>query len=125
MDRFTEALRRSTLKKFERMARTALYFKDPADDAPVQIRVIITDRFQTLGDLKGTNFNYAEVLDNTPRIEMLLDEVEPKRNFFISVEKDLVYQIDTVQPPEDITVTANVLRVPTEKLRNFPYPERA
>jgi len=124
MDRFTEALRRSTRKKFERMARTAFYFKDPAD-APVEIRVIITDRFQSLGDLKGTNFNYAEVLDNTPRIEMLLSEVKPSRNFYISVEKDLVYQIDTVQPPEDITVTANVLRVPAEKLRNFPYPERA
>ena len=122
MDRFTAALRRSTRQKFNHMARDAFYLKD-ATSTPVPIRVIVTDRFQALGDLKGTNFNYAEVLDNTPRVEMMLEEIDPKRGFCISIEKGLVYRIDTVQPPEDITVTANVARLPVEQTRNFPFPE--
>ena len=122
MDRFTAALRRSTRKKFDLMGRAAFYLKD-ATSTPIPIRVIVTDRFQALGDLKGTNFNYAETLDNTPRIEMLTEEIDPKRTFCISIEKGVVYRIDTVQPPEDITVTANVARLPVEQTRNFPFPE--
>lgn len=121
MDRFTKALRKSTERKFAHMGRTALYFKDPALEA-ITVHVIVTDRFQALGDLKGTNFNYAEVLDNTPRIEFLASEVQPSRNYFISIEPGVAYQIDTVQPPEDITVTANVIRLGPEKMKNFPFP---
>lgn len=122
MDRFTTALRRATRQKFVHMARTALYFTDPAASNPRTVRVLVTDRFQALGDLKGTNFNYAEIEDNTPRIEFLLDEIDPVRNAYVSIERGTIYQIDTVLPPEDITVTANVLRLGADKTRNFPIP---
>lgn len=122
MDRFTAALRRSTQQKFRHMGRTALYFTDPAAPNPRTIKVLITDRFQALGDLKGTNFNYAEIEDNTPRIEFLTDEIEPAKSAYVSVERGVAYQIDTVLPPEDITVTANVVRMRADKARNFPVP---
>lgn len=122
MDRFTAALRRSTQQKFSHMGRTALYFTEPAAPNPRTIRVLVTDRFQALGDLKGTNFNYAEIEDNTPRIEFLVDEIEPVRGAYVSIERGVAYQIDSVLAPEDITVTANVVRLDANKVRNFPLP---
>ena len=125
MDRFTAALRRATRQKFQHMARFAYYFTDPAAPNPQMIRVIVTDRHVSVGDLKGTNFNYAEVDVDSPRIEFLREEVEPARKGFVSIEAGLAYEIDSTLPAEDITVTAKVVRLKAEKVRNFPYPQVA
>lgn len=122
MSRFAAALDRSTRLKFRHMADVALYFVDPAAANPLRIQVCITDRFLQVGDLKGTNFNYAEIETDSPTIEFLRDEVDPQRNAYISVKPGLAYQIDTLMPTEGITVSARVLRLDAGKLRNFPVP---
>lgn len=124
MNRFAAALDRSTRVKFRHMADVALYFVDPAAANPNPIQVCITDRFLQVGDLKGTNFNYAEIETDSPTIEFLREQVDPQPNAFISVKPGLAYQIDTLMPTEGITITARVLRLPTSKLRNFPVPDQ-
>ena len=123
MSRFAAALERSIRQKFRHMADVALYFVDPAAANPKFIHVCITDRFLMVGDLKGTNFNYAEIEVESPTIEFLREQVDPVANAYVSVKPGLVYQIDTVLPPEGISVTARALRVPAAKLRNFPTPD--
>ncbi len=124
MSRFVAALERATRHKFRHMAEVALYFVDPAAANPTFIQVCITDRFLMVGDIKGTNFNYAEIEAESPTIEFLREQIEPVANAYVSVRPGLVYQIDTMLPTEGITVTARALRIPASKLRNFPVPEQ-
>lgn len=123
MDKFEAALQRSMKQKFDHMGRTALYFTNPAASNPKKIKVIVTDRFTAAGDMKGTSFNYAEIEEVAPTIEFLRSEVEPARNAYVSITKDLGYRIDVSKPSEEITVTAKAVRLRPEELRNFPIPE--
>lgn len=123
MSRFAAALDRATRQKFRHMADTALYFTDPAAANPLFVQVCITDRFLMVGDLKGTNFNYAEIEAESPIIEFLIEQVDPVQNAYVSVRPGLAYQIDTVLPTEGICRTVRAARVPTSKLRNFPVPD--
>lgn len=125
MQRFMVAQRRATRQKFDRLGRIALYYADPAAMNPRIIRVCITDRFTTAGDQKGTSLNSAEMEIETPMIEFLLDEAEPRQNSFVAVQRGLVYQIDTLLPFDDITVTGRAARLRPEKVRNYPHPSDA
>ena len=105
------------------MADVALYFVDPAAANPLFIQVCVTDRFLMVGDLKGTNFNYAEMEAESPIIEFLIEQVDPVQNAYVSVKPGLAYQLDTLLPVEGLVRSARALRVPTSKLRNFPVPD--
>ncbi len=105
------------------MADVALYFVDPAAANPLFIQVCITDRFLMLGDMKGTNFNYAEMEAESPIIEFLIEQVDPVQNAYVSVKPGIAYQLDTLLPIEGLVRSARALRVPTSKLRNFPVPQ--
>jgi hypothetical protein len=122
MDRFMAAQRRATKTKFDRMGRIAFYYSDPAAVNPRIVRVCITDRFTKAGDQKGTSFGSAEMEIESPNIEFLIEQVQPRVNGFVSVQRGLVYQIDAILPTEDITVTGRAFRVKPDKLRNFPAP---
>ena len=122
MDRFTTALRRATRQKFVHMARTALYFTDPAAPNPRTVRVLVTDRFQALGDLKGTNFNYAEIEAISPKAIFMLSEVTPDRGYIISLEPGVAYRIDHTHEPDDITQKADIIKLAADKTVGFPVP---
>lgn len=122
MDRFMAAQRRATRTKFDHMGRIALYYADPAAMNPRIIRVCPTDRFTTAGDQKGTSQNAAEVEIESPMIEFLLDEIMPKQGSFVALQQGLVYQIETLLPFDDITITGRAVRLRQEKLANYPVP---
>jgi hypothetical protein len=110
---------------FDRMAVAALCFADPAAPNPTPVRVIVTDFSRNVGDLKGTNFNYAELRTNTPQVEFLISEIEPYRQMFVSVEPGVAYQVDTIEAASGLTVVANVIRLKKEKTTLFPVPQVA
>lgn len=116
------AQRRATRKKFDHMGRTALYYADPAAMNPRIIRVCITDRFTTVGDQKGTSYNSAELEVETPMVEFLLEQLQPRQGAFVAVQRGLVYQIDTLLPFDDISVTGRAVRIRPDKLHNYPVP---
>jgi hypothetical protein len=108
------------------MSVPALYFMPPYDEVLTLVQdctVRVHDHMQALGDLKGTNFNYAEVEDDSPKIVFLRDEIAPKRGMVISVSNGVAYQVDTVKPPNGITITANVSRMAAKDAVGFPVPE--
>lgn len=94
----------------------------PATPTLINVTVRIHEKFQALGDLKGTSFHYAEVEDNTPRIVFLRSEITPQRNMIVSVEAGRAYRVDHVLPPDDITVTAKIVRLRAEDTVGLPVP---
>lgn len=102
----------------------AFYFADPSAGDPKRITVRVHEKWVALGDLKGTNFNYAETESIAPRIVFLLSEVDPVRGAYVSIEPGLAYRIDNPSPPDDITVTATVIKVSAEDTEGFPFPEQ-
>ncbi|MFC3724401.1 hypothetical protein [Neoaquamicrobium sediminum] len=107
------------------MSVPALYFASPyvPGDTPVtEISVRVHDTPIVLGDLKGTNFNYAEIEDNSPRIIFLRSEVEPARGMIVSVEPGVAYRVDTNRAPNDITTTSRVVRLTKDEAAGLPVP---
>lgn len=123
----------ASFRDIKRRARrdVQLHLRVPAlylasiDAVPVQCFVRVHTKFQALGDMKGTNFNYAEREDITPRIIIWREEIpQPVRNAIISVEAGEAYHIDNTQPPDDLTITAMVTQLDNEdpKLADLPIP---
>ena len=110
-------------KLHERMSTPAIYLPAAGSRSQISISVRVHEFWKALGDLKGTNFNYAEVEDISPRIVFLLSEVAPKRGAIVSVAPGEAYRVDLVLPHDDITVTAKVVKYTAEEAKGFPVPE--
>lgn len=125
MASFRDIKRRARTDVQNHLRVRALYIAEEGAD-PVPCFVRVHTQFQALGDMKGTNFNYAEREDITPRIILWRAEIpQPKRNAIISVEAGEAYYIDSIEPPDDLTIKAMVVRLDNEdpKLIDLPVPE--
>ena len=119
---FRDQIREARRTLHEDMSVPAMYFMEDSPDAAIAITVRIHEQWMALGDLKGTNFNYAETESITPRIIFMLSEVDPERGAIVSVEPGVAYRVDTPLPPDDITVTATVSKLTPDEAVNFPLP---
>jgi len=123
MGRFRAHIRRARRTLHEHLSVPALYFAWPLRDGVKPIHVRVHDKFGSVGDLKGTNFHYAEIEENSPRIIMMRSEVEnPSRGMIISIGVTEAYRIDHVLPPDDITVTVKVSRLHSSEMAGMPTP---
>lgn len=123
---FRQKLRKARTRLHNYMSVSALYFPLPYEEGvtPVQeISVRVHDHWIAQGDLKGTNFNYAEMEDDSPRIIFMRSEIEPVRNYIVSVAAGVVYRVDSIKAPNDITVTANCARLHPSEAAGLPVPE--
>jgi hypothetical protein len=123
---FRDQMRAGRAQLHEAMSEPALYFKPPYEEGVtevLEITVRIHDKWRALGDLKGTNFNYAEIEAIVPQIIFWRSEVTPARGYVVSVESGLAYRIDNVIPHDDLTQTANVVRLQANETTAFPVPE--
>ena len=88
------------------MAVPALYLTEPNGSAlPVTVRV--HTRFAAVGALQS---GWAERHEEVPKAVFLQAQVEPVRNAFFVLEDGSTYVIDTVQPPDPPTITAEIYR---------------
>lgn len=126
MRRFRDHMRIGNRKLHEHMSFRALCFMPPFVDGTTEVTEIDVrkhDKFVQLGDLKGTNFNYAEIEDNSPRLVFERSQIEPVRNHIVSVAVGEAYRVDTVLPPDDEFVTARVARLHPSEAAGLPVPE--
>lgn len=93
--------------------------------------VRIHEKWTQHGDLKGTNFHYAETEEVTPKLILWASEWAqfvadgmPFRNLIFSIEPGLAYQVDSDLPADDQTITLNVFRLDPRKAASLPYPEQ-
>ncbi|TIV92553.1 MAG: hypothetical protein E5V74_26545, partial [Mesorhizobium sp.] len=83
--------------------------------------VRIFNKFQTLGDIKGTISQYAEFDDNVPRIIfMRADLPSPKRLGVFSVEAGEAYRLDSAMAEDDLTVTWHVVKLAAADTAGLP-----
>lgn len=91
-------------------------FKDGDVVGPIaEISVRVHDKFLRVGDLAGTNFNYAETEENSPRGIFMNAEMVPSTGYYLSTAEG-IYKVDSTMPPDDISTTANLTRITAEKL---------
>lgn len=122
---FREQMREARRVLHEDMSVPAMYFMEDAPEDAFQISVRIHEKWMALGDMKGTNFNYAETESIIPRIIFDLTEVDPDRGAVVSVEPGVAYRVDTPLPPDDFIVTATVSKLTTDETTGFPLPASA
>lgn len=91
-------------------------------ETPVNVRV--HSGKIALGDMKGTNFHFAERTEDNPSIIFLYSEMpEPERNAIVSVAEGEAYRIDHVEPRDNLTLTAAALRLSVTDATGLPVPE--
>lgn len=125
MGRYRELMRDGRRRLHDEMSVPAIYLPMAGSRSHALITVRVHEFWGALGDLKGTNFNYAEIEDISPRIVFMLSEITPQRGAIVSVAPGEAYRIDVVLPADDITVTAKVVRFAAAETKGFPVPEGA
>lgn len=121
--RVFELKRRARRQLHDAMSVPAFYFADPKDKASyVPIFVRVHYRFDPLGDMKGTNLEYAERQEVIPRIIFDNTEITPQNNAVVSVRPGEAYQVDNILPPDDFTSTAEAPRMPRHLAALYPHP---
>lgn len=94
------------------------------EQIPCNVRV--HTHFTSHGDLKGTNFHYAERRDTDPEIVFMRDEVMlPARNAIVSIVAGEAYRIGDAHPSDDITITVSAARLRQADTVGLPIPESA
>lgn len=108
MPSFREVKRNARNRLHQRMAEPALYLATPTGE-PVGISVRLHLSFAALGELLRGGFAEREEL--TPRIIFLGSQLVPARGGIV-VTKDMgAWRLDNTQPPDDISITAEVTRL--------------
>lgn len=98
--------------------------EDQYFETPVNVRV--HSGKIALGDMKGTNFHFAERTEDNPSIIFLYSEMpEPERNAIVSVVAGEAYRLDHVEPRDNLTITAAALRMSVSETAGLPVPETA
>jgi len=95
----------------------------PDNSGTVPCLVRVHTKFDALGDVKGTSFAYAERHEDIPQIIFMRDQVLPDRGGIVSVEPGEAYCIDNTLPPDDITQTGQVTRLPDAEALGLPVPD--
>lgn len=96
--------------------------EDQYDETPVNVRVHSGEI--ALGDMKGTNFHFSQREEENPSIIFLYSEMpSPERNAIVSVADGEAYRVDHVKPRDNLTVTAECLRLSASEATGLPLPE--
>lgn len=106
----------------QRLAVPAVYVAP--DSTQTECSVRLHTIFPAIGGDIENGYQYgAERFDQTPRLVFLISEVpSPARGGIVSVEAGEAYRIDSIREPDDITVTANVIRLTGEDTAGLPLP---
>jgi hypothetical protein len=108
MATFREVKRKGRMQLHQRIAEPALYLTTPIA-SPVGVSVRLHLSFDAVGELLRGGF--ADRQEMTPQIIFLGSQVVPGTNGFV-ITKDMgAWRVDNTMPPNDITITAEVVRV--------------
>lgn len=120
------------LREIKTKSRRALHtamrvpasFYASSDSTPVLVHVRVHSDEVMQGDLKGTNLNYAEREEITPKLVFDREEVTmPPRNSIIIISATEGYRVGQTEVPDGITVKAEVSRLSLPELADKTLPE--
>lgn len=104
------------------MGRPAFYYATPTSQ-PVLTKARPHSRRGLIGDLPGTNLNYAETFDRKEAVILWREHVpEPTRGALIHLANGEGFWVDSVEPPDGQTITVNVTKATAEELAGLTPP---
>lgn len=119
------------LREIKSAARTALhrgmsvpayYIATPGAE-PLPCTVRVHTKVAQLGDLKGTNFSYAETEEVVPKLVLWRAEIAaPANKAVVTISAEEAYRIGVVRPPDGLTVTVEVAALKPLEAAALPYP---
>ncbi len=118
MNRFREMKRQARRQLHEHMSEPALYLADTSAE-PVGCTVRLHLKFDEIGELLRGGF--ADRQELTPRILFLGEQVQPVRNSIVITQDMGAWRIDNDLPPDDITITAEVVRLTKSQITSFGW----
>lgn len=99
---------------------------NPIPPETTGIKVRVHEHYLPHGDLKGTNYHYAEVEDDSPTAVFWLNDppgFAPEYGRYFLTEYGRGYKIDAVSPPDDQTQNAKVIELLASDMEGWPvYP---
>ena len=113
---FREVKRRARMQLHARMSEPALYLTAPTA-TPKSCTVRLHLKFDELGELLRGGF--ADRQEYNPRIIFLGEQVKPARNAIVVTADMGAWRIDNDLPPDDITITAEVVRLTRSQIAGF------
>lgn len=127
MQAFRDIKRRARRDLHQRMRVPALYIATPGA-TPKAVHVRVHTKFEDSGDFSERDIGNALRHDKAPRLIFMIDELVAQgayplaRNAIVSVEPGEAYRIGATEPPDDITITADVSPVPAAQTTGLPVP---
>jgi len=125
MSNFRDIKRQARLLVHDTMKLPAVYVSSRSDPlAPFRlVHMRLTSKNAAIGGLKGTSFHTVEREEVLPSAIVLVSEVpSPVRNEVLSLTLGEAYQIDYVEPKDDITVKVNLLALDKADCNRLPIP---
>lgn len=102
----------------------AFYYAPGVTDVYADIFVRVHTKLnQQLGDLKGTNFSYAEQEAFVPTLLFWRTQQEPARNAVVIVSATEGYRVDHTRPEDGLTRHAEVKFLTPDELLLYAAPE--
>lgn len=107
------------------MGRPANYIPDaavPTDFVATKARA--HGKRGQIGDLAGTNLNYAEMIDRKEAVILWREDIpNPVRLAVIVFSATEAYWVDSIDPPDGQTVKVNVTRADPAEIAGLPLPD--
>ena len=106
------------------MGRPAHYFENAANPSGyIVTKARPHGKRGQVGDLAGTNLNYAEVIDRKEAVIIWREDVpQPVRLAIIVFSDQEAYWVDSVDPPDGQTIKVNVTRADVAEIIGLPVP---
>lgn len=118
---FRDIKERSRRALHDFMGQPASYYATPLAN-PVLVKVRPHTKRGVIGDLPGTNLNYAETFDRKEQVVFMADEIVPAAGSLVVLTATEGYWINTLEPRDGLTITANVISASEEELLGLTLP---
>lgn len=118
------AVREKARRALHTAMRVPAHVYEPGETIPRRLYVRVHRKWLEQGDLKGTNFNYAEVEEKNPRVVFMREDIaNPTRNTLVIVAADEGYRLGQTEPPDGITITAEAVPMTAREFEGREPPE--
>ncbi len=91
-------------------------------DDHLDVTCRINRKVETSGSLTGGGITYAERYEDVPTLIFLVAENVPIKGDVYSVQEELAFQVDTVEPRHGVTISAVCDRLPVTTARTYDPP---
>lgn len=82
----------------------------------------VNSKDQAVGDLAGTSLAYADRRETVPKLIFLAADHVPEKKGVYIVSATEGYRVDSIDPQDGITITANCTRLARQEIGQFPPP---